>query len=72
MASYCENDERQLLNCLKAEIILKRKDDDSILLWKCKSESQWELPRFFLKENESFRGGIERWCSNQLVSRLFH
>ena len=67
MTSFCENGDRQLLNCLKAEIILNRKDDDTILLWKCKNENQWELPCFLLKENESFREGLQRWCTNQLL-----
>lgn len=56
----------QLSNYIRAEIILKRKDDDSILLWKCKNESKWGLPWFLLEETKGFREGIERWCSNQL------
>ncbi|KAL9982177.1 hypothetical protein ACROYT_G010988 [Oculina patagonica] len=59
-------DDSQLLNYFNAEIILQRKDDDRILLCKCSNEDQWELPRFILKENESFRNGIQRWSSNQL------
>lgn len=56
----------QLSNYIRAEIILKRKDDDSILLWKCKSESKWGLPWFLLEETKGFREEIERWFSNQL------
>ena len=55
------------MNCFRAEIILKRKDDNSVLLWKCSNDNQWELPRFILKENESFRDGIHRWSSSHLV-----
>ena len=51
---------------IKAEIIMTRKDDNSILLWKCKGESQWEFPSFLLEETESFHDGIERWCYRQL------
>ncbi|XP_068748492.1 uncharacterized protein [Montipora capricornis] len=51
---------------IKAEIIMTRKDDNSILLWKCKGESQWEFPCFLLEETESFHDGIERWCYSQL------
>ena len=74
MASCCEaikdrkkQDDSQLVNCFKAEIILKRKDDISVLLWKCSNDNQWQLPWFILKENESFRDGIHRWSSNHLV-----
>lgn len=66
VSNYCKNSD----SCFRAEIILKRKNNDSILLWRCDSESQWELPWFFLKESESFQQGIERWCSNQLQVSL--
>ena len=66
VSNYCKNSD----SCFRAEIILKRKNDGSILLWRCDSESQWELPWFFLKESESFQQGIERWCSNQLQVSL--
>jgi len=76
MASSCDpikdrkkQDNSQLVNCFRAEIILKRKDDNSVLLWKCSNDSQWELPRFILKENESFREGIHRWSSSHLVRK---
>ena len=70
MASDCDCAESQLLNCFKVEIILKRNDDDSILLWRCKDENKWELPWFLLRETESFQQEIHRWCSNQLVSSV--
>ena len=66
VGNYCKNSD----NCFRVEIILKRKNDDSILLWRCENESLWELPCFFLKESESFQQGIERWCSNQLQVSL--
>ena len=66
VGNYCKNSD----NCFRVEIILKRKNDDSILLWRCENESLWELPCFFLKESESFQQGIERWCSNQLQVNL--
>ena len=68
MASNWENSKSQLSHCFRAEIILKNKDDDSMLLWRCKDGSQWQLPGFLLNENESFREGIETWCTEQLVS----
>ena len=63
VSNYCKNSD----SCFRAEIILKRKSDGNILLWRCDNESQWELPWFRLKESESFQQGIEGWCSNQLV-----
>lgn len=70
MASYCDCAESQLMNCFKVEIILKRNNDDSILLWRWKDENKWELPWFLLRETESFQQEIQRWCSNQLVSNV--
>lgn len=70
MASDCDCAESQLMNCFKVEIILKRNDDDSILLWRWKDENKWELPWFLLRETESFQQEIQRWCSNQLVSNV--
>lgn len=70
MASDCDCAESQLMNCFKVEIILKRNNDDSILLWRWKDENKWELPWFLLRETESFQQEIQRWCSNQLVSNV--
>ena len=70
MASDCDCAESQLMNCFKVEIILKRNNDDSILLWRWKDENKWELPWFLLRETESFQQEIQRWCSNQLVSSV--
>ena len=70
MASDCDCAESQLMNCFKVEIILKRNDDDSVLLWRWKDENKWELPWFLLRETESFQQEIQRWCSNQLVSNV--
>ena len=70
MALDCDCAESQLMNCFKVEIILKRNDDDSILLWRWKDENKWELPWFLLRETESFQQEIQRWCSNQLVSNV--
>ena len=70
MALDCDCAESQLMNCFKVEIILKRNDDDSVLLWRWKDENKWELPWFLLRETESFQQEIERWCSNQLVSNV--
>lgn len=69
MASSCEDalQNSHLAHCIRAKIILKTNDNDSVLLWKSGSENQWELPWFVLKENESFQEGIERWSSDQLV-----
>ena len=76
MASSCDavkdrkkQDDSEEVNCFRAEIILKRKDDNSVLLWKCSNDNQWELPRFILKENESFRDGVHRWSSSHLVRK---
>ena len=70
MASDCDCAESQLMNCFKVEIILKRNDDDSVLLWRWKDENKWELPWFLLRETESIQQEIQRWCSNQLVSNV--
>lgn len=56
-----------LAESIKAEIILTTTDKDKVLLWKSDGRDQWKLPWFVLKENESFRQGIDRWCLDQLV-----
>ncbi|CAH3155579.1 unnamed protein product [Pocillopora meandrina] len=55
-----------LAESIKAEIILTTTDKDRVLLWKSDVRDQWKLPWFVLKENESFRQGIDRWCLDQL------